>query len=105
MGSDVWLGIEKKNRNLSFSKNILDKVKSYIKTLMHGRIDCMQGYEVINFFSSSTQLSMKFHLLIKTKIPTNKEVFYFVFNMLINVKMPTIVGILIFMSRMNFMLS
>ena len=41
--------------------------------------------EVINFFSCSTQLSMKFFLLI-------------------NVKMPTIVGILTFMSRKNSLL-
>ena len=45
----------------------------------------------------------------KTKIPTNKEVYALslsdvVFIMLINVKMP-IVGILTFMSRINFVLS
>ena len=32
------------------------------------------GPEVIKLFSCSTQLSMKFQLLIKTKIPANKEV-------------------------------
>ena len=32
------------------------------------------GPEVIKLFSCSTQLSRKFQLLIKTKIPTNKEV-------------------------------
>ena len=47
------------------------------------------GSEVI-IFSCSTQLSMKFQLLIETKIPTNKEVSCFilsdvVFIMLINV--------------------
>ena len=42
--------------------------------------------EVIKLFSCSTQLSMKFSLLI-------------------NMKMPTIVGIFIFISRENFMLS
>ena len=42
--------------------------------------------EVIKSFSCSTQLSMKFSLLI-------------------NMKMPTIVGIFIFISRENFMLS
>ena len=46
----------------------------------------MAGPEVIKIFSYSTQLSMKFFLLI-------------------NIKMPTIVGILIFISRKNFMLS
>ena len=55
-------------------------------------------------------LSTKFQLLIKTKIHTNEEVSCcslsdVVFFMLINVKMPTIVGILIFMSRIHFMLS
>ena len=44
------------------------------------------GLEVIKHFSYSTQLSMKFFLLI-------------------NIKMPTIVGILIFISRKKFMLS
>ena len=34
------------------------------------------GPEVLNFFSCSTQLSTKFQLLIKTKLPTNKEVSY-----------------------------
>ena len=43
------------------------------------------GPEVIKLFSCSTQLSMKFFLLI-------------------NVKMPTIVGILTFMSRTNSIL-
>ena len=48
----------------------------------------------------------------KTKIPTNEEVFFcklslsdVVLIMLINVKMPTIVGILIFVSKINFVLS
>ena len=44
------------------------------------------GPEVIKLFSSSTQLSMKFSLLI-------------------NMKMPTTVGIFIFISREIFMLS
>ena len=68
------------------------------------------GPEVIKLPSCSTQLSTKFRLLIKAKIPTNEEVSCFkslivVFIMLINVKMPTIVGILTFMSRINFVLS
>ena len=45
----------------------------------------MPGPEVIKLFSCSTQLSMKFFLLI-------------------NVKMPTIVGILTFMSGKNSIL-
>ena len=44
------------------------------------------GPEVIKLFSCSTQLSMKFFLLI-------------------NVKMPTIVGILTFLSRKNSIIS
>ena len=69
------------------------------------------GLEVIKLFLCSTQLSTKFQLLIKTKIPKNEYVscFFFlsdvVFIMLINVKMPTIVGILTLMSRINFVLS
>ena len=48
---------------------------------------------------------------IKNKMLTNEDVscfkslMYVVFIMLINVKMPTIVGILTFMSRINFVLS
>ena len=34
---------------------------------------CSLGPGVIKKYSCSTQLSMKFQLLIKTKIPTNKE--------------------------------
>ena len=45
----------------------------------------LSGVEVIKLFSFSTQLSMKIFLLI-------------------NVKMPTIVGILTFMSRKNSIL-
>ena len=61
-------------------------------------------------FSISTQLSMKFQLLIKIKYRQIKKflalnLLDIVFIMLINVKMPTIVGILTFMSRINFVLS
>ena len=53
---------------------------------------------------------MKFQLLMKTKLLKNKTFLAFklsdvVYIMLINVKMPTIVGILTFMSMINFMLS
>ena len=66
--------------------------------------------EIIKLFSCSTQLGTKFELLIKTKIRTNEEVacskalsccIYHANN----VKMPTIVGILTFMSKINFVLS
>ena len=50
---------------------------------------------------------MKFQLIkFKTCRQKNKEVFAIkLFIRLINVKMPTIVGILTFMSQVNFMLS
>ena len=69
------------------------------------------GAKAIKLFSCSTQVSKKFQLLIKTKIPTNGKKFLalslsdVVFIMLINVKMQTTVGILTFMSRINFVLS
>ena len=64
------------------------------------------GPEVIKLFSCSTQLSTKFQLLIETRKPSNKEVsscmsLRYLFIMLINVKMSTVVGILTFMSRIN----
>ena len=37
----------------------------------------IQGPKVINLFLCSTQLSTKFQLLIKSKIPTNIDVFCF----------------------------
>ena len=68
------------------------------------------GPEVIKLFSCSTQLSAKFQLLIKLKYLQMKKFLALsfsdaVFIMLINVKMPTIVGILTFMCRINFVLS
>ena len=62
------------------------------------------------FFSGSTQLSAKFQLLIKLNYREIKKFLAFsrsvvVFIMLINVKMPTNVGILTFMSRINIVLS
>ena len=61
-------------------------------------------------FSCSTQLSMKLQLFINTKMLKNIDIFAFklsdvVFIMLINVKIPTIVGISTFISMINFMLS
>ena len=65
---------------------------------------------VINFFSFSTQLSMKLQTLISIKITRNSAFLgsdkpRLLFFSLINVKMSTIVGILTFMSREKFMLS
>ena len=50
-------------------------------------------------------MSMRFHLFIETKIPANKEVSCISPIMLIKLKMPTIVCIFTFMSRINFVLS
>ena len=53
-------------------------------------------------------MSTEFQLLIKNRIPTNEDdssLSDIVFIMLINVKMPTIVGILTLMSRIDFVLS
>ena len=66
-----------------------------------------QGLRLYNFFSCSAELSTKFQLLINKKIKKFLVLSLsgVVFIMLINVKMPTIVGILTFMSRINFVLS
>ena len=58
----------------------------------------------------STQLSTKFQRFIKTKIQKNKTFLAFklsnvVFIMLINVKMPTIVGILTVMRMIKLLAS
>ena len=60
---------------------------------------CTPGSEVIKLFLCLTQLSNR-----KIKKFFVLRLSDFVFIMLINVKMPTIVGILTFMSRINFML-
>ena len=39
------------------------------------------GPKVIKLFSCSTQLSTKFQLLIKTKIPTNEAGFFFALSL------------------------
>ena len=64
--------------------------------------------EVIKLFSCSTHLSMEVQMLIKSKMLKNKAVLGFqmllsdvLLMMLINIKMPTIVGILTFISRIN----
>ena len=61
-------------------------------------------------FLCSTQLSMEFQMLIKSKLLKSKD--FSCFQMLRyriyhahKIKMPTIVGILTFMSMINFMLS
>ena len=59
--------------------------------------------DVIKLFSSTTQLSTKFQLLIITKIRTNKEVSCS--KSLSQMLYLSIVGILTLMSRINFVLS
>ena len=68
------------------------------------------GPEVIKLFPCSAELSAKLQLIIKLKYRQIKKYLALslsdvVLIMLINVKMPTIVGILTFMSRINFALS
>ena len=97
---------------LSFLEMVFSDFKS-LSRVMRKLVTNKAGPEVLKLFSCSTQLSTKVQLLIKTKIPTNKEVLALtclsvsdvVFIMLINIKMPTVVGILTFMSGINFMLS
>ena len=69
----------------------------------------IQGLEVIKQFTCLTQLSMNFYLLIKTKMLKNEDFLAFklsgaIFIMLITVKMPAIIGILTFISLINFIL-
>ena len=68
------------------------------------------GPKVIKLFPCSTPLSTKFQLLIKTKYRQMEKFLALSlsdveFIMLMNVKMSTMVGILTFMSRINFVLS
>ena len=56
---------------------------------------------------NSTEVGLKFQLLIKTKIRKKNlalKLSDVVLILLINVKMPTIVGILTFISKINVML-
>ena len=77
------------------------------KVLLHS-LTRPQGYKKE---LCSTQLSMKFQILINTKISRHSSFFScsdkhkMLFFLLINVKMPTIIGILTIMRRKNFMLS
>ena len=63
------------------------------------------GPGVIKPSSSSTRLSTKFQLVIKTKIKTFPAFEFLddVLSKLTNVKMPTVADILTFMSMINFM--
>ena len=86
-----------------------DKLSSHRweKTALRG---LRPGPKVIKLFSSSAQLSIKFQLLIDVEIVKISGKFMFKTQKLViypahNVKMPTIVGILTFMSRINFSLN
>ena len=75
-----------------------------------GKLTQPPGPEVIKLCSCSALLSMEFQLLIETKFLKQRIVLALklsdaVFILLIHVKMPTIVGILTFMSWINSMLS
>ena len=66
--------------------------------------------EVINIFSCSTQLSMKFYLLINMKMPTVVGIFIFISrkiscSALFNKREFATVSSLRFVSRKKFMLS
>ena len=71
---------------MPYAKNEGSKQSANLPSLVKACATRSSDPEVIKHFSCSTQLSMKFSLLI-------------------NMKMPTIVGIFIFISRENFMLS
>ena len=72
-------------KNNSYSLTESKETEEYMKIPVSPAIITQPGPKVIKLFSCSTQLSIKFSLLI-------------------NVKMPTIVGILTFMSRKNSIL-
>ena len=69
--------------------------------------------EVIKLFSCSTQLCLKFQMLISVNTCMSRNSDFFLgldkprllLFLLIDVKMPTIVGIFTFMSRKSFILS
>ena len=61
-------------------------------------------------FGCSTQLSIELQMLMKTKLLKNEDFLALtlsdvIFILLINVKMPTIAGILTLMGSINFVLS
>ena len=90
--ADKMLGTFALQKFLTFFQQNFGSVSAYNtfenimpRQLMTSLVLKQPGPEVIKLFSCSTQLSMNFFLLI-------------------NVKMPTIVGILTFMSRKNSIL-
>ena len=94
-----------------------DWPKQTLQALTRLLLKKQSGSEVIKLFSCSTQLSMNIEMLTSIKISRNSAfsgsdkpriLFFLLINIkmptTINVKIPTIVGILTFMSRKNFML-
>ena len=81
--------VNRHRKNTHAQTNKRETVKQYHPGMVNSTITAERlkpGPEVIKLLSCSTQLSMKI-------------------SQLINMKMPTIVGIFIFISRENFMLS
>ena len=77
------------------------------RRLRSGWTSNQSGPEVIKLFSCSSQLSTKFQLFIKLKYQQKKKFLTLslsdvVFIMLINIKMPTTVGILTFYEQDKF---
>ena len=91
--------------------HIMHDGHSFILPLFLGKhLSDLPSPEVIKLFSCSTQLSTKIQLLINLKYRQIKKFLALslsvvVFILLLNVIMPTIIFILTFMSRINFMLS
>ena len=71
-------------------------------------MDHLAYLEIIKLLPCSTQLSMKLQPLIKTKMMKNKELVFklsdVTFIILINVRIPSIFGIVTFMSMINIIL-
>ena len=82
----------------------------YITLLLTQICPKVPGTEVIKLFSCSTHTNMRFPLLKKLKCSKINsflaiKLLDVLFILIINVQMPTIVGIYIYMSKINFMLS
>ena len=60
---------------LQLKRHMLDMINRFVYFVRC--IARKPGLEVIKLFPCSTQLSMKFQLLIKTELPTNEEVYCF----------------------------
>ena len=65
-------------KSTSFFAKGVSKIKGTVHSLyntpLHHGFGYSAGPEIIKLFSCSTQLSTKFQLIVKTKIPTNEEV-------------------------------